>query len=117
MKIVVCIKQVPDTTDIKWTEQNTIQREGVESVINPYDIYALELALKIKSQVENTTIRAASNSFCTGKYRGFLMKEGEPMPNSLPIRYLVGYEADDEGDFLFLQFGYAAQGTGHGDTL
>lgn len=48
MKILVCIKQVPDTTDIKWTENNTIQREGVESVINPFDIYAIEEALKIK---------------------------------------------------------------------
>ncbi len=48
MKIVVCIKQVPDTTDIKWTENNTIQREGVESIINPYDVYALEAALKLK---------------------------------------------------------------------
>lgn len=50
MKIGLCIKQVPDTTDIKWTQNNTIQREGVESVINPYDIYATELALKIKEQ-------------------------------------------------------------------
>lgn len=56
MKIALCIKQVPDTTDIRWTEQNTIQREGVESVINPYDVYALELALKLKKQVENTKI-------------------------------------------------------------
>ena len=48
MKIVVCIKQVPDTTDIKWTENNTIQREGVESIINPYDVYALEIALRLK---------------------------------------------------------------------
>ena len=56
MKIALCIKQVPDTTDIRWTEQNTIQREGVESVINPYDVYALELALKLKSQIENAQI-------------------------------------------------------------
>jgi electron transfer flavoprotein beta subunit len=48
MKILVCIKQVPDTTDIKWTENNTIQREGVESVINPFDVFAIEEALKIK---------------------------------------------------------------------
>lgn len=56
MKIALCIKQVPDTADIRWTEQNTIQREGVESVINPYDIYALELALNLKSKIENTQI-------------------------------------------------------------
>lgn len=48
MKILVCIKQVPDTTDIKWTENNTIQREGVESIINPFDVYAIEQALKFK---------------------------------------------------------------------
>lgn len=48
MKIVLCIKQVPDTSDIKWTENNTIQREGLESIMNPYDVYALEAALKLK---------------------------------------------------------------------
>lgn len=48
MRVLVCIKQVPDTTDIKWTENNTIQREGVESVINPFDVYAIEEALKFK---------------------------------------------------------------------
>lgn len=56
MKIVVCIKQVPDTADIKWTENNTIQREGVESIINPFDMYAIETALKLKDVYENTTV-------------------------------------------------------------
>ncbi len=55
-KILVCIKQVPDTTDIKWTENNTIQREGVESIINPYDVYAIEEALKLKRTIEDTDI-------------------------------------------------------------
>lgn len=58
MKILVCIKQVPDTTNIKWTENNTIQREGLESVINPYDVYALEEALKIKKHEQNVEITA-----------------------------------------------------------
>ena len=56
MKIALCIKQVPDTTDIRWTENNTIQRDGVESIINPFDVYAAELALKLKSQIKNTEI-------------------------------------------------------------
>lgn len=56
MNIVVCVKQVPDTTDIKWTESNTIQREGVESVMNPYDVWALEAALKIKTQIPDSKI-------------------------------------------------------------
>ena len=48
MKIVVCVKQVPDTADIKWSENNTLIREGAESVVNPYDLYATETALRIE---------------------------------------------------------------------
>ncbi len=58
MNIILCIKQVPDTTDIKWTENNTIQREGLESVVNPYDVYALESALDLKSRYEDINISA-----------------------------------------------------------
>lgn len=58
MKTVLCIKQVPDTSDIKWTENNTIQREGLESIINPYDVYAIEAALKLKKSYENVEITA-----------------------------------------------------------
>ena len=56
MKIIVCIKQVPDTTDIKWTENNTIQREGVESVTNPFDVYAIEKALQLKKELKDVEI-------------------------------------------------------------
>lgn len=51
MKIVVCIKQVPDTADIKWTENNTMIREGVESILNPFDEYGVETALRLKESV------------------------------------------------------------------
>ncbi len=60
MNIIVCIKQVPDTSDIKWTENNTIQREGLESVMNPYDAYALDAALLIKKNLSNVTVTAIS---------------------------------------------------------
>ena len=60
MRIVVCIKQVPDTADIKWTENNTLKREGLDSVINPLDEYALETALKIKDKYPNTEITVIS---------------------------------------------------------
>lgn len=56
LKIALCVKQVPDTTDIRWTENNTIQREGVESVINPYDVYAAEFALKVKEALKDVEI-------------------------------------------------------------
>lgn len=60
MKIAVCIKQVPDTADIKWTENNTIQREGVESIINPFDMYAIETAVRLKEQINDVSITALS---------------------------------------------------------
>jgi len=56
MKIVVCVKQVPDTADIRWTENNTMIREGVESIINPFDEYAIETALRIKEANPDATI-------------------------------------------------------------
>jgi len=52
MKIVVCIKQVPDTTDVKINpETNTLVREGVVSIVNPFDMYAIEEAIRIKEMV------------------------------------------------------------------
>ncbi|MBU2103240.1 MAG: electron transfer flavoprotein subunit beta/FixA family protein [Candidatus Omnitrophota bacterium] len=51
MKIIVCIKQVPDTTEVKINpETNTLIREGVSSIINPFDMYAIEEALRIKEK-------------------------------------------------------------------
>ena len=47
MNILVCIKQVPDTTDVKINpETNTLVREGVASIINPFDMYAIEEAVR-----------------------------------------------------------------------
>ena len=51
MKIVVCIKQVPETTEVKINpETNTLMREGVASITNPFDEFALEEALLIKEK-------------------------------------------------------------------
>jgi len=60
MKIIVCIKQVVDTNDIKWTKNNTIDREGAESVVNPCDLLAIETALRIKESQKASTITAIS---------------------------------------------------------
>lgn len=49
MKIVVLIKQVPETAGARMdAETGTIVREGVESVVNPLDLYAVESALRVK---------------------------------------------------------------------
>jgi electron transfer flavoprotein beta subunit len=51
MNIVVCIKQVPGTTQVKINpETNTLIREGVESIINPFDENALEAALQLREK-------------------------------------------------------------------
>ena len=51
MKIVVCIKQVPDTTEIKLdTVKGTLIRDGVPSIMNPDDKAGLEEALRLKDQ-------------------------------------------------------------------
>ena len=53
MKIVVCIKQVPDTTEVKLDPKTgTLIREGVPSIINPDDKAGLEAALAIKDKTD-----------------------------------------------------------------
>ena len=52
MKICVCIKQVPATTEVKFNpETNTLIREGVDSQINPFDLYALEEAVRTRERL------------------------------------------------------------------
>ena len=53
MHYVVCIKQVPETTDVKINpETNTLMREGVQSIVNPFDTYAIEEALRLREKVD-----------------------------------------------------------------
>ncbi len=61
MKILVCVKQVPDTTEIKIDpEKHTLIREGVPSIVNTFDAYALETAARIKDANPGTTITLLS---------------------------------------------------------
>ncbi len=49
MHVIVCIKQVPDSTNVRINpETNTLMREGVESILNPFDEYALEEGLRLR---------------------------------------------------------------------
>ena len=51
MNIVVCLKQVPGTTEVKIDPQtNTLVRQGIESIINPFDTYAIEEGIRIKEK-------------------------------------------------------------------
>ena len=61
MKIIVCVKQVPDTTEVRIDkETNTLIREGVPSILNPDDANALEQALAFKDANEDVHITVVS---------------------------------------------------------
>jgi electron transfer flavoprotein beta subunit len=52
MRIIVCIKQVPDTAEVRINpETGTLIREGVPSIINPYDMHVLEAGLQIREKL------------------------------------------------------------------
>lgn len=52
MKIIVCIKQVPDTAEVRINpETGTLIREGVPSIINPFDMHAIEAGLQLREKV------------------------------------------------------------------
>lgn len=51
MRIIVCIKQVPNTSEVKINPDGTLKRDGVPSIINPDDKAGLEFALTLKQQI------------------------------------------------------------------
>lgn len=57
MNICVCVKQVPDTTEIRIDpETHTLIRAGVPSIVNPFDTYALEAAVRLKEKLGGRVI-------------------------------------------------------------
>jgi electron transfer flavoprotein beta subunit len=51
MNIIICIKQVPETTQVQIDPKtNTLVREGVQSIINPFDMYAIEEGIRLKEK-------------------------------------------------------------------
>ena len=55
MRILVCVKQVPATAHVTVDEKTgVLQREGVESKLNPYDLFALETALRLREEAGGT---------------------------------------------------------------
>ena len=59
MHLVVCIKQVPDSAQIRvHPVTNTIMRQGVPTIINPYDLFSLETAMRLRDEIggEVTTL-------------------------------------------------------------
>ena len=57
MKIVVCVKQVPDTNEVKIDPvKGTLIRDGVPSILNPDDANALEAALQVKDEDQDVEV-------------------------------------------------------------
>jgi electron transfer flavoprotein beta subunit len=55
MKIIVCVKQVPDAKDVRLDPKtNTMAREGVQSIMNPFDRHAVEEGVRLKEQYGGT---------------------------------------------------------------
>ena len=57
MRILVCVKQVPEVTDVQVDpEKGTLNREGVASILNPFCEYAMDLALALKAKHDGVEI-------------------------------------------------------------
>ena len=57
MRFIVCVKQVPDTAQVKIDpETNTLIREGVPSILNPFDQFVLEEAIRMKQENDEITV-------------------------------------------------------------
>jgi electron transfer flavoprotein beta subunit len=81
MKIVVCIKQVPDTTNIKVDpETGTLKRETAGTVMNPFDMYAVEEGLRIKEKFPGSTVT--------------ILTMGPPMAKEM-LKVSIGMGADE----------------------
>ncbi|MGA2265564.1 MAG: electron transfer flavoprotein subunit beta/FixA family protein [Phycisphaerae bacterium] len=86
MRIIVPIKQVPETSAVKMDEATgTMIREGVEAIVNPLDLYAIETALVLREQYggEVTVVsmgppkadRAVREAIAMGCDRGVLLSD------------------------------------------
>ncbi|MEN2994382.1 MAG: electron transfer flavoprotein subunit beta/FixA family protein [Thermodesulfovibrio sp.] len=57
MKIIVCVKQVPHVSEVKIDPKtNTLIREGIPSIMNPYDLHAIEAGLQIREKMGGKVI-------------------------------------------------------------
>jgi len=80
MKIVVCVKQVPDTTNIKVDpETGTLKRETAGAIMNPFDMYAVEEGIRLKEKLGGT---------CT------VVTMGPPMAKEM-LKVAIGMGADE----------------------
>jgi len=66
MKIIVCIKQVPGTSEVDMDENGNLIRDPSNSKMNPFDLFALETALQIKHQLSKKKIACEITAISMG---------------------------------------------------
>ena len=99
MQIVACVKQVPDTTQVQIDPAtNTLVREGIPFIVNPYDMQALETALRLKDE-SNCRVTAISmgplNAEATLRKALAGLKPGDPVVISIERGGELNYIAFD----------------------
>ncbi|EGW36345.1 electron transfer flavoprotein subunit beta/FixA family protein [Desulfosporosinus sp. OT] len=125
MEILVCIKQVPGTTKIEVDPiTGVLKRDGVDSKMNPYDLFAIETALRIKEQ-EGGTIKVISmgppqakdvikEAFMMGADEGALVSDRKfAGADVLATSYTISQGVRKMGDFDLILCG---KQTTDGDT-
>lgn len=86
MEIIVCIKQVPGTSEVAMDENGNLIRSGVEAKMNPFDLFALETAISMKEMGKANKIKVISmgppqassiikESYWMGVDEGFLLTD------------------------------------------
>lgn len=111
MKIIVPIKQVPETGDVKLDENTGVMiRDGVESVINPLDLYAIETALRLREQHGGEVVvlsmgppaasTAIKEAIAMGCDRGMLLSDRQfAGADTLATAYVLSRAISQEGGF------------------
>jgi len=66
MKIIVCIKQVPGTSEVDMDENGNLIRDPINSKMNPFDLFALETALRIKNQLNVQNVKCEITTISMG---------------------------------------------------
>ena len=127
MKILVFVKQVPDTDDVKLDPKTgNIMREGVASKMNPLDANAVEAAVQLKEKYGATVCAVCmgppqaedvlKKSLALGCDEAYLLSDRAfGGADTLATAYTLAMAAKKIGDYDLLLFGrHAVDGTGHG---
>lgn len=125
MNILVCIKQVPGTSKVEVDPvTGVLKRDGIDSKMNPYDLYALEAALKIKedeggtvkvlSMGPNQALSVIREAYTMGADEGALLSDRRfGGADVLATSYTIAQGVKEMGDFQLIICG---KQTTDGDT-